>query len=151
MGDGGSVDLRRGVDALSKLKGGFDKALTTLEGSSGGTASLGQHTLERSSFSGTNVPFPEASGLHAQYQNVHDRILSMSKTLGLHIEAMTLAMQAADGTYDGTEEDVRRRFWEIKSQLDKEYEKTHPAHEKHQQPGKGTQKHNQSKSVGDGF
>ncbi|MFY4718550.1 hypothetical protein [Streptomyces sp. LaBMicrA B280] len=149
MGD--SVDLRRGIGALTKLKGGFDEALKTLEGSSGGTSDLAQHTLERTSFSGTNIPFAEATGLHQQYQAVHDRIMSMSKTLGLQIEAMTVAMQSADGTYDGTEEDARRRFWQIKTQLDKEYQKTHPAHEKHEQPGKGTQRHDQSKSVGDGF
>ena len=146
MGD--SVDLRRGIGALSKLKGGFDKALKTLEGSSGGTSGLGQHSLERSSFSGTDIPFAEASGLHQQYQDVHDRIMGMSKSLGLQIEAMTLAMQTADGTYDGTEEDARRRFWEIKSHLDSEYAKAHPTHEQHE---KNAQKHTNGKSVGGGF
>ncbi|MEW2620065.1 hypothetical protein [Streptomyces sp. NPDC048106] len=151
MGDGGGADLRRGADALSKLKSGFDKALKTFDGSSGSASSLSHHVLERSSFSGTNVAFPEASGLHEQYQNVHDRIVSMSKTLGLYVEAMTLAAQAADGTYDGTEEEVRRRFWAIKSQLDKEYAETHPTPKAPEQPGKAGPKHSGGKSVGDGF
>ncbi|MFD0394972.1 hypothetical protein ACFQ3Z_33130 [Streptomyces nogalater] len=53
---------------------------------------------------------------------MHSRLTHLSKTLGMHIEALKLASHAADATYDGTEADVHRRFWRIRTELDAQYQ-----------------------------
>ena len=145
MSDGGGSSLRRGVDALSKFKDDVDKALQKFEDSPGSPSKLAHHALSRASFSGTQVPFDEAHDLHAQYEHVHERLTHLSKTLSLQIEALTLAAHASDVTYDGSEDEVRRRFWEIKSQLDEEHQQ---ATQKHEQPHKDTRQYTDHKSAG---
>lgn len=136
VGDGGGSGMRRGIDALSKFKKDVDKALRAFEGAPGSPSRLAEHTLSAGSFSGSNIPFHEATELHSKYEQVHERLTSLSQNLGLQIEALTLAAHAADVTYDGTEDEVRRRFWAIHSHLDQEHrtatQKDDPAE---QQPG----------------
>ncbi|MER6570207.1 hypothetical protein ABT288_29460 [Streptomyces sp. NPDC001093] len=146
MSDGGSANLRRGADALAKFSDGLKNALTTFEQSPANPSELGHHGLDRQSFGGTKIPFPEADYLHEKYSDVHGVLMDMSATLRLHIEALQCAAHSADATYDGTEEEVRRRFWEIKAKLDDEYQKTHPKEQ--QQPRKDTRQHTDDKSAG---
>ncbi|MGW1170346.1 hypothetical protein [Streptomyces sp. NPDC002550] len=149
MSDGGSANLRRGADALAKFSQGLSDALGAFEKSPANPSSLGHHGLDRQSFSGTKIPFPEADYLHGQYTDVHDRLMHMSTILSLHMEALQCAARSADATYDDTEGEVRRRFWEIKTQLDKEYQKAHPKeHEHNEQPPKDTRQHSGDKSAG---
>lgn len=122
MANGGGSGMRRGVDALQEFKGKLDDALSDFEGGHGGPSKIAQQSLSRSSFGGTNAPFDEAGDLHTAYETVHARLTHLSKTLGLHIEALKLASHAADATYDGTEDEVRRRFWQIRAQLDAQYQ-----------------------------
>lgn len=146
VSDGGSANLRRGADALSKFSDGLSNALTTFEKSPASPPELGQHGLDRQSFGGSKIPFHEADYLHQKYSEVHDVLVEMSGTLRLHIEALQCAARSADGTYDGTEDEVRRRFWEIKAKIDHEYQKTHP--DKRQEPRKDTRQHTDDKSAG---
>ncbi|KUM91364.1 hypothetical protein AQI88_37510 [Streptomyces cellostaticus] len=138
--------MRRGAEALSKFSDGLTSALTSFKESAGSESSLGRHALGRPSFSGTGIPFSEADDLQGQYGRVHDSLMHMSQTLGLHIEALQLAAQAADATYNGSEDEVRRRFWEIKTQIDEEYQKMHP--KEHEQPRKDTRQHTDDKASG---
>ncbi|MFI1365315.1 hypothetical protein [Streptomyces griseochromogenes] len=146
MSDGGRSDLRRGAEALAKFSAGLTNALTAFNESAGSPSSLDQHGLGRPSFSGAQIPFAEAGKLFYQYGRVHDSLKDMSQTLGLHIEALQLAAKAADSTYVATEDEVRRRFWEIKSKIDEEYQKTHP--KDHPQPRKDTRQHTDDKTSG---
>ncbi|MYW47986.1 hypothetical protein GT346_32935 [Streptomyces sp. SID161] len=126
--------MRRGVEALSKFKKQVDDALTAFEGAPGSPSRLAEHKLSASSFSGSNIPFHEATALHGTYEQVHERLTSLSKNLGLQIEALMLATHAADGTYDATEDEVHRRFWAIRSHLAEEHRKaTQPEGDKHAQ------------------
>ncbi|MET7290071.1 hypothetical protein [Streptomyces sp. NPDC005573] len=122
MGDGGGSDVRRGIDALSAFRDQISRALGNFEGSPGSPSKLEDQALARPSFGGTGAKFDEADNLHAKYGEVHTRLVHFSKVLNLQIEALKLATHAADVTYDGTEEEVRRRFWQIQQQLDDEYE-----------------------------
>ncbi|MEU1401340.1 hypothetical protein ABZ471_03060 [Streptomyces sp. NPDC005728] len=122
MANGGGSGMRRGVDALQEFKGKLDDALSDFEGGHGGPSKIAQQSLNRSSFGGTTAPFDEAGDLHTAYETVHSRLTHLSKTLGLHIEALKLASHAADVTYDGTEDEVRRRFWQIRAQIDAQYQ-----------------------------
>ncbi|MGW0410841.1 hypothetical protein ACWDZX_06010 [Streptomyces collinus] len=149
MGDSGRSDLKRGVEVLSKFRDDINKALLKFEESPGSSAKLADHALSRPSFSGAQIPFAEAQDLHLQYEHVHTRLMHLSKTLALQIEAMTLAAHSADATYDGTEDEVRRRFWKIKTQLDAEYDKaTRKDEHKAEQPAKDTRHHTDHSSAG---
>ncbi|GGR99249.1 hypothetical protein GCM10010236_62510 [Streptomyces eurythermus] len=122
VGDGGGSGMRRGIDALQEFKNKLDGALKDFEGGQGGPSQIAQQTLSRSSFGGTNAPFDEATDLHTAYETVHSRLTHLSKTLGMHIEALKLASHSADATYDGTEAEVHRRFWKIRTELDAQYQ-----------------------------
>ncbi|GAA2770353.1 hypothetical protein GCM10010521_54180 [Streptomyces rameus] len=123
VADGGGSGMRRGIDALQEFKGKLDNALSDFEEGHGSPSKIAQQSLSRSSFGGTHAPFDEASDLHTAYETVHARLTHLSKTLGLHIESLRLASHAADATYDGTEDEVHQRFWQIRTQLGAQYQK----------------------------
>ncbi|WP_225823238.1 hypothetical protein [Streptomyces naphthomycinicus] len=123
MSGGSGSGMRRGIDALQEFKGKLDDALIDFEDGHGSPSKIAQQSLSRSSFGGTSAPFDEAGDLHSAYETVHARLTHLSKTLGMHIEALKLASHAADVTYDGTEEEVRQRFWQIRAQIDADYQK----------------------------
>jgi GTP-dependent phosphoenolpyruvate carboxykinase len=64
--------------------------------------------------------FPEAKALHLEYERVHERITSLSKSLGLQLEAMQIAVHGVDVTFDNLEEDLRYRFHEIRAEVNQE-------------------------------
>ncbi|MFR9799754.1 hypothetical protein ACL02U_28240 [Streptomyces sp. MS06] len=112
---GGAADMRRGLMALSTFKKRVDDLLTTLEGSPGGAAKIAAHDLSTAAF-GTG-DFPEAASLHLEYRRVHERITTLSRTLGLQLEAMQIAVHGVDVTFDNLEDDLRYRFHEIRTEV----------------------------------
>ncbi|MCW7946872.1 hypothetical protein AAW14_34080 [Streptomyces hygroscopicus] len=117
---GGGADLRRGLEALKTFKKRVDGLLANFEGSAGSSAKVAAHTISRPSFSGTG-DFAEATGLHTEYERVHEHITTLSKTLRLQIEALQIAVQGADIGFDNLEEDLRRRFWEIRTEVNQQH------------------------------
>ncbi|MCC5478609.1 hypothetical protein ACFV2N_34170 [Streptomyces sp. NPDC059680] len=117
--DGGGSDLRRGLEALQTFKSRVDALLDTFERSPGDPKKVGMHTLSLTSFCGTGQ-FAEATDLHSHYQTVHEQITSLSQTLKLQIEAMQIAVHGADIGYDKLEDDLRRRFHEIRTQVNEQ-------------------------------
>ncbi|WBO63472.1 hypothetical protein [Streptomyces camelliae] len=144
MSGGGGSDLRRGLEALKIFQKRVNDALRKFDDSPGSSSSIAQHAISRASFSGTQIPFSEAADLHGQYERVHARLTNLSQSLSLHIEALKLAVQAADAGYDNVEEDVRQRFWAIQTQLNREHQQA-VADEQTQKsaPGQKTNKSNQ--------
>lgn len=116
---GGGADLRRGLEALTTFKKRVDGVLSNFEGSAGSSTKVGAHTISPASFCGTGN-FGEAKGLHTQYERVHERVTSLSKSLGLQIEALRIAVHGADVGFDNLEEKLRHRFWEIRTQISRE-------------------------------
>lgn len=112
---GGAADVRRGLDALSTFKKRVDDLLTTLEGSAGGSSKVAAHSLPQHAFGTGN--FPEAQTLHLEYERVHERITSLSKSLGLQLEAMQIAVHGVDVTFDNLEDEQRYRFHEIRAEV----------------------------------
>ena len=125
MGGGGSggADLKVGMEALTTFKKRVDTVLATFEGSPGSSTKVAGQRISRASFSGEGATFAEATGLYAQYDRVHERLTSLSKTLGLQIEAMWIAVHGAEVGFGNLEEEQRRRFWEIQTQTNWESEK----------------------------
>jgi hypothetical protein len=113
----GSVDLKRGVDALSSFTKSVDAVLGALDGSPAGRERVAGPTLPRESLAGGSA-FGEAIGLHAQYARAHERVGSLSTAFGLQVEALRIAVHGADVGFDNLEEEARRRFHEIEVELD---------------------------------
>ncbi|MEU2560088.1 hypothetical protein ABZ626_12230 [Streptomyces longispororuber] len=120
------ADLKRGLEALKQFRRRIDTLLTEFEGSDGGSSRVGRQKVARASFSGSGAPFPEADGLYAQYDQVHERLTSLSKMLGDQIEAMSIAVHGADVGFDNLEDDLRQRFWAIQTSVSREQEKAVP-------------------------
>lgn len=121
----GPGDLRRGVGALEKFRGRVNTLLAELDGSAAGKSKIAEQTVSRAALSGQNACFAEADGLYTQYNRVHEALVSLSKSLGDQIEYLSLGVQAAAVGFDNVDDDVRRRFYEIQTRLDKEQEKAH--------------------------
>jgi hypothetical protein len=94
--------------------------LTEFEGSAGGSSEVGGYKLTRGSFSGEGSAFPAADGLYSQYNQVHERLTSLSKMLEDQIDAMGIAVHGADIGFDNLDEDLRQRFWAIQTDVRRE-------------------------------
>jgi TolA-binding protein len=108
--------LKIGLEALGTFKKRVDTVLSTLEGSPASPQKIAAHALSEASFSGAGS-FAEAKGLHSQYERVHERLTTLSKHLGLQIEAMQIAVMGADGNFSNLEEEQRQRFWGIQTEI----------------------------------
>ncbi|MFF4660197.1 hypothetical protein [Streptomyces sp. NPDC001381] len=115
---GGAADVRRGLMALSTFKKRVDDLLTAFEGSAGGSSKVAAHRLTESAFGTGN--FPEAKALHLEYERVHERITTLSKSLVLQLEAMQIAVHGVDVTFDNLDDDLRYRFHEIRSEVNQD-------------------------------
>lgn len=112
---GATADVRRGVMALSTFKKRVDDLLAAFEGSPGGPSQVGAHSLPENAFG--SGAFPEGRRLHLEYERVHERITALSRTLGLQLEAMRIAVHGVDVTFDNLENEQRRRFHEIRAEV----------------------------------
>ncbi|MEU4984199.1 hypothetical protein [Streptomyces sp. NPDC021969] len=105
-------------EALSTFVKRVDSALSNLEGSAGDPTRIGAQRIKPSSLnSGSTAAFPEAHALYLQYNRVHEELTSLSKTLHLQIEAIGIAVRGAHVGFDNLEEEQRRRFHLIQTQL----------------------------------
>ncbi|MGW7070731.1 hypothetical protein ACWGII_34885 [Streptomyces sp. NPDC054855] len=114
------ADLKRGLEALKTFRRRVNTLLTEFEGSAGGSSKVGGYKLSRGSFSGGGSAFPAADGLYSQYDQVHERLTSLSKMLGDQIDAMGIAVHGADVGFDNLDEDLRQRFWAIQTRVDRD-------------------------------
>ncbi|GGT41747.1 hypothetical protein [Streptomyces chromofuscus] len=104
--------------ALSKFKERVDDLLRAFEGSAGGASKVAAHSLSQAAFGMGD--FPEAKALHLEYERVHERITSLSKSLGLQLEAMQIAVHGVDVTFDNLEEEARYRFHQIRAEVNQQ-------------------------------
>ncbi len=75
-----AADLKVGADVLMTFKQHIDKLLSEFE-DSGSASKVGAHRVSRTSLSGHGSPFHEADALFTQYEQVHEHITQLSKTL----------------------------------------------------------------------
>ncbi|MEV7130802.1 hypothetical protein [Streptomyces sp. NPDC093260] len=115
-----AADLEASGEALSTFVKRVDAVLRDLESSAGNPTKVGAQTIKLSSLTaaGEGV-FPEAHDLYTNYHAVHEELTSLSKTLHLQIEGIGIAVQGAYHGFENLEEEQRRRFWEIQTEIDK--------------------------------
>ncbi|MDL5204133.1 hypothetical protein [Streptomyces sp. ALI-76-A] len=115
-----AANLEASDEALKAFVDRVDAVLRDLESSAGNPTKVGAQTIKATSLSsGQEGVFPEATGLYAQYQRVHRELTSLSKSLHLQIEAIGIAVQGARHGFNNLEEEQRRRFWEIQTEVTK--------------------------------
>ncbi|MGW2814534.1 hypothetical protein [Streptomyces sp. NPDC001415] len=141
-----SADLSKGLEALTIFKKKVDAVLTGLEGSHASPTKLAAQQISRTSFSAGTAAFPEADGLFTQYHRVHERLTSLSRSLGHQIEAMGIAVLGADIGFDNLDEEMRQRFWAIQAVID--YDAEQAQREKN---GKPEPQRTDDKSSGTGW
>jgi hypothetical protein len=112
-----AANLEVSNEALSTFVKRVDKALSDLEASPGNPTRVGAQTIKPGSLAGDPSAFPEAQDLYVQYNQVHEKLTSLSKTLHLQIEAIGIAVKGAHVGFDNLEEEQRRRFWAIQAQV----------------------------------
>ncbi|MFI7502940.1 hypothetical protein ACIBVL_31590 [Streptomyces sp. NPDC049687] len=113
-----AANLEASGEALSTFLKRVDAVLRDLEGSAGNPTKVGAQTIKPGSLnSGSMAAFPEAHGLYLQYNRVHQELTSLSKTLHLQIEGIGIAVLGAHRGFDNLEEDQRRRFAEIQTEI----------------------------------
>ncbi|MFE2077810.1 hypothetical protein [Streptomyces misionensis] len=119
--DDGAGGLKVGLEALKTFKTRVDAVLKTFEDSPGSAKKVAMHTLSADSFCG-NGGFPESVSLHNQYTRVHDRLMTLSQSLTLQIEAMQIAVHGADIGFANLDDEQRRRFHEIRTEINEQYD-----------------------------
>ncbi|MEU7569388.1 hypothetical protein AB0A99_25965 [Streptomyces fradiae] len=107
---GGGKDLDVKGVTLQTFKNRVDEILRTLAESPAGHQQIGEQRITAGSY-GTG--FSAASDLHSGYDKVRTRLEDLSKMFGETIEALGIAVQAADKGYTGIDVDVKNRFKEI--------------------------------------
>ncbi|WP_234384787.1 hypothetical protein [Streptomyces sp. MMG1121] len=118
MGGGGSAaNLKVSSDALKQFVATVDSALADLEKSPGNPARVGEQAIRHTSLRSGSAAFHEADALYGTFNAVHQALTDLSKTLHLQIEAIGIAVQGAKGTFNGLEEEQRRRFYEIQAEI----------------------------------
>ncbi|MFC7932046.1 hypothetical protein ACPCAE_11605 [Streptomyces cinereoruber] len=112
-------DLERGVGALKKFRDRVDGIITDLASGPGGAARLSARQVTRESL-GVGLPFAEADEFFNEYDRVQKALVALSKSLGGQIELLQIGVHAADVGYNNVEDDQRRRFYEIRTNLETE-------------------------------
>jgi len=113
-----AANLEASNEALTTFMKRVDTVLSDLESSAGNPTRVGAQTINVTSLGeGQESVFPEPHDLYRQYNSVHQQLTSLSKTLHLQIEAIGIAVQGAHRGFDNLEEEQRRRFWEIQTEI----------------------------------
>jgi hypothetical protein len=119
MGGGVSAaNLEASGDALKKFVSRVDGVLRDLEKSAGNPTRVGSQGIRQGSLRSGTGTFHEAEALYGTFNAVHEKLTALSKTLHLQIEAIGIAVLGAKGTFDNLEEEQRRRFYEIRLEIE---------------------------------
>ncbi|MFE7116763.1 hypothetical protein ACFU99_15245 [Streptomyces sp. NPDC057654] len=111
-------NLVKEAETLAKFKSRVDKVLTDLEKSPASHKSIDHQTIPADAY-GT---FDSAKKLAGKYAAVHERLSTLSKTLGDQIEAMGLTALAAEKGYEGLDAEQAARLRQIQAQAREQYQ-----------------------------
>ncbi|MET7318914.1 hypothetical protein ABZX83_26805 [Streptomyces thermoviolaceus] len=117
MSNAREANLQVSSEALTTFMKRVDAVLRDLESSAGNPTRVAAQSISQASLRSGSAPFHEASDLYEQYNAVHERLTTLSKTLHLQIEAIGIAVQGAHQGFGNLEEEQRRRFWEIQMEI----------------------------------
>ncbi|MCF6524912.1 hypothetical protein [Streptomyces sp. JJ36] len=119
MGGGGPAKNIKVDETLLGFKKRVDGILQNLESSAASKTHMADQTVSRAAFGGA---FNEADDLYGQYNQVHQLLTDLSRTLNDQIEATGIAALAADNDFEGIDQDVLHRFWQIQTGAQNRYQ-----------------------------
>lgn len=104
---------------MKKFKKDVDDLLTMLHKSQASPTRVGQDRMARTHLGGHG--FHEAEFFYASYNNVHDELENLSKTLGLQIESLSLAIETSGKSYKDLDDDIKARMHKLNSEIEAQY------------------------------
>ncbi|MBD3934771.1 hypothetical protein IF129_24810 [Streptomyces chumphonensis] len=119
-GGGTPSDFRRAAESLKDFKKRVDGIIENLEKSAASRTSISANAVVPKASYGTG--FSEAEDLSYEYERIHEHLTALSQTFTDQIDAMGIAVLGADIGFDNLEEDLKRRFWEIRDRAKLRYE-----------------------------
>ncbi|MFI0242693.1 hypothetical protein [Streptomyces sp. NPDC016845] len=114
-----AANLEYTNEALTTFQKRVDAVLKDLDSSAGSPTKVSAQSINKSSLHSGAGDFPEAEQLYTQYNAVHTNLVTLSKTLTLQIEAISIAVQGAHRGFGNLEEEQRQRFWAIQTEISK--------------------------------
>ncbi|MBP2051662.1 hypothetical protein J2Z21_004639 [Streptomyces griseochromogenes] len=112
-----AANLKVSANALRQFVKTVDGVLQDLEKSAGNPTRVGDQAIRHTSLRSGSAGFHEADALYGTFNEVHQALTNLSKTLHLQIEAIGIAVTGAHGTFSDLEEEQRRRFYEIQKEI----------------------------------
>ncbi|MBY8889185.1 hypothetical protein K7472_30710 [Streptomyces sp. PTM05] len=132
--NGNAQQLAREAESLKKFKDRIDKILADLDTSEASHKRLGTRKIPPASYG----DFTEAQDLASQYDKVHTQLVTMSQTFSDQIEALGIAVQMANGDYEGIDQEQQDRLMAIQKRTAQYYHAPASAHSgTGQEPGGG--------------
>ena len=110
--------LRVTHETLTKFRKQVDDALKTLDTSSASNNHVSQQTLARTAY---GQGFAEADDLATAYEQVHENLKSLSKTLSDQLQALSLAIDCAHKGLTETDEQQAERLRKLQAQTQQAY------------------------------
>ncbi|MET3987733.1 hypothetical protein [Streptomyces sp. PvR034] len=94
-------------ESMVKYKQRVDALLTQLKGSQADHGKIAEGTLGKTDL---GHGFPEADGLFTAYNKVRSELETLSKALGVQIEALGIAVEASRLGYENVDAEVKARM-----------------------------------------
>lgn len=123
--------LQVNLETLTAFKKQVDDALKALDTSPASNTRLSEQTLSRSSY---GQGFAEAEELATAYEQAHDNLRNLSKSLGDQLEALSLAVECAHKGVNASDEQQAERLRQLQAQTQKTYDRSQQQHGHHDQP-----------------
>jgi hypothetical protein len=115
-------------ETLTKFKKQVDDALKALDTSPASNNKVSQQTLARATY---GQGFAEADALATAYEQVHDNLKGLSKSLSDQLEALSLAIDCAHKGLTDTDEDQAERLRRLQAQTQQTYVQYQRKHDHH--------------------
>ncbi|MFE7130770.1 hypothetical protein ACFVIM_07925 [Streptomyces sp. NPDC057638] len=129
----GAANLLVELTEMESFKSSVDTLLQDFASSDAHHGKVAEDRLDKASLGGPG--FQEAEFLYASYHVVHQELQNLSKTLGLQIESMKLAIQASQTGYQNIDDDIKAQMQALNTQIAARYdERRDPNAAVNQQP-----------------
>ncbi|CCB77199.1 protein of unknown function [Streptantibioticus cattleyicolor NRRL 8057 = DSM 46488] len=99
------------TESLVTFKNGVDQILADLEHSDASHTRIRDQIITKAAFGADH--FPEAADISAAYDEVHDRLATLSQLLGDQLEAMGITVDMARHGYEDVDADQAQRLMSI--------------------------------------
>ncbi|MFC7218320.1 hypothetical protein ACFQLX_09090 [Streptomyces polyrhachis] len=109
-------NLKVGYDSMTEFRAKIGTILDGLRGSPGARSSVGDQQVDRAAL-GSGGEFPEADALAKCYAHAQAQLVQLAETADRLIDALGIAVDGAARGYQNLDEDERRRFHSVNTEV----------------------------------